>query len=608
MERLRARIRLSATGVGVGVTVAAMAVIVAPILVVVAGSLWSAPFVRLAGHLTLANYAAFLGAPGTRELLVTTFAMTAGAALLAMVTGGALAWIVTRTDVPLRSYVRWLPVASLLLSGLLRDISWIGLYSGHVGLVNLAIMRLVGRDQPVFEIFSLTGVITTMGLMLAPIPYLILLGPLASIDRGLDEASRASGAGALRTLTHVTLPLLRPALLSGLTLTAIIVAHAFETPVIIGLPANVHTFVSSIYDTMSTRPNYSLASAESMVYLVLIGLLLLWYRRSTAVEARFATIAGRGYAPGVSRTGPWRFVLFAIVVVYFLVTFAELLGAAVYLSLVPYFTVTSSTLPPMSADNYRDALAYPGTIASIRDSLVVSAEVALVTIGLAIVVALVGLKTRVRFRRLADLVGTLPIAFPPLVFSVALLITFLSVPGMSGLYNTVALLLLSMVVVFLPYALRVVSSAVIGIDDQLIEASASSGAGTLRTLRSIVLPLLATAITSAVVVVFVMSFRELGAVALVVPPDMPLLPVQIFGLWEGGLYGAVNAMNVVSFALVAAVLLLAGGASLLYRRGARMLRSRGTEEALSATGPLPLPGAPSPRPSSSGGGVVPGSG
>ncbi len=593
MERLRAGTGLSATRVGVALTIAAMVVILAPILVVVAGSLWSAPFIRVAGHVTLRNYAAFLGAPGTAELLVTTLEMTAGAAVLALATGFVLAWVVTRTDVPFRSSLRWLPVAPLLLSGLLRDTSWIGLYSAHVGIVNLALMRLLGRDQPIFDVFSLLGVITTMGLSLAPIPYLILLGPLSSMDRGIDEASRASGAGQLRTLAHVTLPLLRPALLSGLTLTAIIVAHSFETPIIIGLPGNVHTFISSIYDTMSTRPNYGLASAESMAYLALIGGLLLWYRRSTAVEARFATIAGRGYAPGAARMGPWRYVLFGLVVVYVAVTFVELLGAALYLSLVPYFTVTSKTLPPMGLDNYRDAFTFPGTAGSIRDSLEVAAEVALLTVVLAVVVALVGLKTRVRFRRLADLVGTLPIAFPPLVFSVALLLTFLSVPGMTSFYNTVAPLLLTLIVVFLPYALRVMSSAVIGIDDQLIEASASAGASTLRTLRSIVLPLLATAIASAAVIVFVMSFRELGAVALVVPPDMPLLPVQIFGLWETGLYGAVNAMNVVSFALVAVVLLLAGGLSVLYRRAARSLRSRDVAEwPVTAAGPLPRRGAP----------------
>lgn len=578
MGRLRDRIALSATGVGIAVTLAAMTAIVAPIVVVVAGSLWSAPFIRIAGELTLRNYAVFLSAPGTGELLLTTLEMTAGAAALAMVTGLTLAWIVTRTDVPLRSYLRWLPVGSLLLSGLLRDISWIGLYSPHVGIVNLALMRLLGREDPIFDVFSLTGVITTMGLTLAPIPYLILVGPLSSMDRGLDEASRASGAGPLRTLTSITLPLLRPALLSGLTLSAIVVAHSFETPVIIGLPGGVHTFMSSIYATMSTRPNYSLASAESMVYLALIGLLLLWYRHSTAVEARFATIAGRGYAPGVARTGPWRFLFFAVVVLYFLVTFGELLAAAVYLALVPFFTVTSKTLPPMSLENFQTALAYPGTVDAIGNSLTVAAEVSLLTIVVGVIVSLVGLKTRVRFRRVADLVGTLPIAFPPLIFSVALLITFLSVPGMVAFYNTVALLLLAMVVVFLPYALRVISSAVIGIDDQLIEASASSGAGTLRTLRSIVVPLLATAITNAAIIVFVLSFRELGAIALVVPPGMQLLPVQIFGLWQTGLYGAVNAMNVLSFLLVAVVLLLARGASLLVSRGATRLRSRAGAE------------------------------
>jgi ABC-type Fe3+ transport system permease subunit len=63
-------------------------------------------------------------------------------------------------------------------------------------------------------------------------------------------------------------------------------------------------------------------------------------------------------------------------------------------------------------------------------------------------------------------------------------------------------------------------------------------------------------LASAAGIVFVLSFRELGAVALVVPPGEGLIMTQTFTLWNSGSYGAVHALNVVSFLITASVLLV----------------------------------------------------
>lgn len=563
-------IRPSAPRVGVAISVLILVTILAPIGTVLVGSLWSAPFIKQPGSFSLVHYITFLTSPDSRILLLATLEMTLGSAALAMAVGGSLAWVVTRTDVPLRRFIWWMPMASLFLPGLLRDIAWIDLYSPRVGLANLILMRLTGTSTPIFDIFSMAGVIVDLGSGLAPIPYLILLGPLSSMDRGVEEASRASGAGSFRTLRDVTIPLLRPALLSGLTLTAIISAEAFETPVIVGLPGGVRTFMSAIYTSMSslgTTPNYDLASAQAVVYLALIGVLLLWYRNSTSLEGRFALIAGRGNAPARTNTGPWRYLLLVAVIVHFVVAFGQLFAITVYVSLVPYYSLTDTGPgPALTLENYQSALGAVGASGSIVSSFLVAAEVSVLCVAASTVLALVAFKTRVRGRRLAEIIGTLPIAFPPLVFSVIVLITFLSIPGMASFYNTIALLLVAEVIVFLPYGLRVISSSVISIDDQLIEASASSGASTLRTIRSIVLPLLGTALVNALTIVFILSIRELGAVALVVPPGMDLIPTQIFQLWQAGAYGAVNAFNIVFVMLSVVVLVATRGVAYLVAR------------------------------------------
>lgn len=549
---IRAAARVAAARGGRGLVLAALALVAAtvvlPIIVILAGSFWSGALIRMSGGLTLDNYTRFLTAERTRELMGTTLVMTIGSTLLAMFLGGLQAWIIARTDVPLRGLMRWLPVAPILTSALVTNIGFIALYSPNTGLVNVALMRAFGFEGPVFDIYSMPGLILVLGTHLAPIPYLILLGPMSSLGQALEEASRASGAGALRTFRHVTLPLMTPALLAATTLVAVLTSHAFETPVLIGLPAELPTYMLAIFRSMASSLNYSAASAQAIVYLILIGALLLWNRRLTRTEARFAVVGGRGYRPRVAAGGVSRYFSLAIVVTIFIASFGQVVAANVLISVVPYYT-TTGPLPAPTLEHYRTALHAPRSLQAIMGSLLLAAQVALLCGVVATFLAFVAFKTRIAGRRLAEEIGTLPIAFPPLVFSMALLITFLSVPGLAALYNTTGLLVLALVVVFLPLAVRSIGSAMIAIEDELVEASASSGASTARTLWTIVIPLISTALTGGVALVFIFSFRELGAIALVTPPNMQLLPLHIYGLWQGG-FPEVYALNVISFMLV----------------------------------------------------------
>jgi iron(III) transport system permease protein len=297
---------------------------------------------------------------------------------------------------------------------------------------------------------------------------------------------------------------------------------------------------------------------------------LWWYRRTTRIEGRFALVAGRGQAKTPIRLGVWRWPLFALVLIYFFLSFVQLLGVQIYLSLVPYYTATSPILPHMSFANYHTALDTENAWGSIEGSLAVAAEAAALCVAVGLIIAYVSYKSRVRGRRVFELIGTLPLGFPPLVFSVAILITFLSIPGLQKLYNTLALLLIVLVVVFLPFTLRVISSALVSIDNQLLEASAASGAGLVRTMRSIVIPLLGTALISGFGIVFILSFRELGGAALVTPPKQQLMMTQIFQLYDSGSYSAVYALNVLSFLITAVAL----GVLLLLLQAIRYAGSR----------------------------------
>jgi iron(III) transport system permease protein len=133
-----------------------------------------------------------------------------------------------------------------------------------------------------------------------------------------------------------------------------------------------------------------------------------------------------------------------------------------------------------------------------------------------------------------EIVSTLPLALPSLVFGVSLFLTVLFVPSLIVFYGSTIPMIVASVVVFLPLAIRIVSNATMQVSDDLLEAARVAGASWTRSSATVLVPLLGLAITNTLVLVFMQSFRELGAIVLLIPPNLHLLPVTIFSHWEQG--------------------------------------------------------------------------
>lgn len=567
---------------------AVLALILVPIGVTLLMSVWSMPFGSPGGVLTLGHYVAAATDPKALPLMGNTLVLTIAAGTAATLLGLLLAWIVTSTDVPFRRVLYVLPMLPLLLPLLLKTTALIILYSPRIGLVNVALKELLGTPTPVFDIYSMHGMIFALTLGTTPMAYLVLIPALSSMNRSLEEASRVAGAGRIETLVRVVIPAVTPGVLSALALSALLVATAFETPILLGLPGGVRTYMSAIYQSIQSGgvPNYSLAAAQSAVFLALSLLLLGWYLRATRSERRFAVVSGRGYARGRTQVGPWRWLLLAIVVAYFLLAFAQLAVVTVLVSLVPFYTVVSGNpFQDLTTETYRTALTST-VIRAITTSLALSAVVAVGATAIGIVLSVVALKTELRFRRLVEVIATLPVALPPMVFSVALLMTVLFVPGLKIAYNTPLPMVIADIVVFLPFGMRILSGALVQIGDELLEAARVSGGTWLQSVRTVILPLLGLAITNMLVLTFVLSMRELGAVVLLVTPNIMLLPSLIFGMVETGQFQLATVLNVFSAVIPLIVVAVVFAVRWVVPRAGRAIARRAWSAAPSTTTPL----------------------
>jgi iron(III) transport system permease protein len=522
------------------------AIVAVPIGVVVLTGLWST---NLSGNgtFTLTNYSALLNSPRTLPLLVNSVIYTGGGTVLAVGLGAIMAWAVTSIDLPGRAILKVVPVGGLVLAPLLKDTAWIAFLSPNTGLVNLGIEHAFGLKNPILDIYSLLGMIVVTGFNTAPVAYLLLLGPFEGIDRSFGEASRVSGAGGLRTFWYVIVPTLRPAIFSAAALTLIIIAATFETPILIGLPGGVATYMSIIFESITGggAGGFNAASAQSSVFLILTSLVLFWYLVATRRARRFVSIGGRGHQHDVTRMPVLRFVLAGFIALYTLISFIGPLVLTALVSLLPYYTVTAGNpFHDFTLDNYRVIVGGPQLVNAIVTSGTLATTVVVTAVATGGFLSFVALKGGHRLGRVADVTGMAPIALP--------------IPGLGPLaYGTAIPMIIAETVVFLPFSIRFLSSALIQVQDELIEASTISGASPIRTAALVVAPILRPAIAYTAAIIFVLSYRELGAVVLLVTPNTNVISSLTYNAWTHGGYNEVAALNVVTLVVPLAFLTVA---------------------------------------------------
>ena len=148
--------------------------------------------------------------------------------------GGALAWLVERTDLPAPTLVRALVILPMATPPFLLAISWIILLSPRTGVINSVLMQTFGLGAPPFNIYSLGGMILVEGLALVPSAFLILAPAARNLDPSLEESALVSGANTGQLVFRIILPLLLPVLAGTAIFLMIVSFVVFDVPGTIG--------------------------------------------------------------------------------------------------------------------------------------------------------------------------------------------------------------------------------------------------------------------------------------------------------------------------------------------------------------------------------------
>jgi len=199
---------------------------------------------------------------------------------------------------------------------------------------------------------------------------------------------------------------------------------------------------------------------------------------------------------------------------------------------------------PATLENYTFVLSYPVFLGAVRTSVTVSAMAATVVVMLTLVMAWIVQRSASRFGWLLDALAFAPIAIPSVIVGASILFTYLVVP--IPVYNTIWILLIAYVTLYMPYGMRFASGGLAQIHRELEEVAEISGANLLQTFRRVLLPLLAPVLIACWLYVFVLCVRELSASIFLAGATTHVLGTVGLTLWEGGgSLGAVCALGVV---------------------------------------------------------------
>lgn len=513
---------------------------------------------------TLGAFArAYGGDSQAGKMMANSLIFAGGSAVLALVVGTALAYVQVRTDAPFKGLFFAASLVPLIIPGVLYTVSWIFLADPKIGLLNTSLFEpLLGHG--IFNVYSLWGMIWVQGLHHMPIAFLLMVAAFRAMDPSLEESALMSGASRATMLRRITVPLLRPAIISAVLLVFVQALESFEVPALLGLQNGIYVFTSRIYFVLRSYPiDYGAAGAYGIGLLVIaiLGVAISsWLSRNAR---GYQTVTGKAFRPRPMRLGRARPFVGVGVVVYFVITVVLPVGVLIYASFLKYYrTPSAAAFQSATLDVYRDVVSNPSFLTALKNTVVLGVGAATVVMLLTSIASWFVVRSRAPGRRLLDGLAFTPLVIPGLVLGLALLFVYLRVP--LPIYGTLLILLIAYCTRYLPYGMRYAGSAMSQMSSELEESAMVSGASWWQSFRRILVPLASSGILAGWVYVLIVSFRELSSTVLLYSPGSETLSILIFEQFQDGNFTAIAAIGMLMVAILVVLVLAA------YKMGARV--------------------------------------
>jgi len=442
------------------------------------------PFVYLLLRVFGAGFEGFIElalATRTLELIVSSLLLAISVSLSAMLIGTFQAWIAVRSNLPGRKVFGVLAALPLAIPSYVAAYSWVAVIPGFSGFFAAWLLLTVGT---------------------APLVYISVSAALARFDSAPEEVASSLGAGKFAVLRKVTWPNIKGATLSGGLLSALYVLSDFGAVSIV----RYDTFTRAIYNAYRASFDRNLAATLALILVAVTVLVLVVESRSKGRKPIGTVIANR-----LNRIDLriWKLPLVAL-----------LTGIASVSLVVPLASLTRWSIVGLPDTDWQEISE------ALFSSIYLSVSGGMITALLAVAIALVVVRFKTRLGFVLERSVWLTHATPGIV--VALSLVFFSNQVAPWIYQTLILVLIAYVALFLPNALSAISIPLSQSPTSLDEVSASLGLTKLQTLRRVVLPIAGPGIFAATTLVILTVLKELPATLLLRPNGVETLATRLW--------------------------------------------------------------------------------
>ncbi|MDR2821121.1 MAG: iron ABC transporter permease [Desulfovibrio sp.] len=522
---------IGTAGIILFLSIAILVVFVAfPVILILFNAFWAK------GEFNLVDVVNVLREPDTYQALLNSVFIACGTTIGSTIVGTFFAWLVTRTDLPYKNFMKGLFLVPFMLPSFIGALAWKMLLSPRAGYINRFFMDYFGFEEPVFNIYSYYGIMAVEVMYLFPFVFIQVCGALERMDPTLEESARISGAGLFTITRRITIPLVLPSILSGSLLIMLYSMAHFGTVAVLGIENGIFNIPTLIYERIHQSAGSFAAIRTGTVLatvLVVSAAFIIWLQGKILSKGRYQIIAGKSFRPMELKLRGLRYPLLIFCLAY--IGFTIVLPTAVIFMVGGLKTYgLPFTMENLSLDNYKFILFdYKTTKDAIWNSVSLGLSAAVITMFAGVMISYVIVKMKVRGKGVLEFLGMLPFSVPGSVIALGVILAWSGKFGIN-LYNSVWIILVAYIARYMAFSLKANSAALEQVHDSLIEAARACGATMWQSLRDIVLPLVKPGMFAAFFLIFLPSLRELTVSIMLYAPTTRTIGVAIYTLNEDG--------------------------------------------------------------------------
>ncbi len=463
-----------------------------PVLFLLVGSFNTAPPGQEAAY-GIDNWVRAFSDPKTLSSLWMSFLFSVVRLIPSLFLAVIVAWLIARTDMPGGHVVEMLCWFAFFVPDFPLTLAWMLLLDPNFGFLNAAAMALPFVDGPLFNPYSFWGIVWvhlgTGGIWFK----VMLLTPLfRRLGATLEEAARVAGANTFTTLWRITFPVLSPMILAIAVLSFIRGLESFNTELLLGTPANIFVYGTRIYDYLKQEPPaYGEATALGSVFLLVLAVLAVVYRRYFQSNRKFTVVTGQGYSTLRIKLGKWRHVALGAFILWFIVMMVLPLAFLVigsFMRRYGFFHISN----PFTLSHWQNLINDPIFLVSLQNSLIIASATAVMGVLLYSAVGyLLASPKKTAVGPALEFFCWLPWVIPGILMSLGLLWIFLATPLSTVLYGTVFGIAVALTIQDSPVSTQAFKSAFLQLGPDLEESARVAGGSWSYTYLRILLPLVA---------------------------------------------------------------------------------------------------------------------